>query len=911
MKKIFYVTIFSLIFTTDIHTLLVTGDPEAAAGETFSFDVGFAAFDSGSDLSGPRLWVANNDAGMAGKADTVKPYGLSFIYQLASYVPSTTFPSATPMTNQEAATVYTFDGTTASVTSVDPNPIWGATFQLFNVGAQYPTFVLAGSLNSIYQVQDIEHYTTPTTEKPNVTKLIRYDFAVGEQVAAILAYGKTAIFAAHATGGAFGTNPSKITELSAVTQNGIPYFGLTADTTIDTTTTALSGGSGNLATLSELVTLNFMFNTFYISLDVTANAAPNSCGTALTFATLIPSGSIYDFVFQQVAPASVLTTGIDTAISAAAGNKVRIPNTAGMLTSTNLQYIIISRDEKTPPGDLNHQQYIYALPVVTTGSNAGQIADFSSIVNTFNPYQPFLAKSREFNTVVSSVTDIDPAGIYAAQLIVGAGAPPLLATNSIQQLYTVGDCVYVVIGDDYAAGQTPGTFQSQAIFAQDGHIIAWTPWKRVLGSDKTMNYSFVDRKTISGYYIDHVTTNFRAVNQTTFVYDSNLAPVLTTPPTAGIQGIFNFPASTSGLNVNHISLLIATGYEQIVIGQTGIANGTNVAINSPVTTESFTDDALKTNALIACEIAHNGTNHWIFVGGSTGVSVLTGDNTGYTWQNNLANVAALNAGQTFKKVGNFTFVKKLVWDSTYLYVLTSTGLYRILLDPNKFLAAPTTSLNAELIASSTTIAKNTTYFLDLIVDSGYCVLGTTNGLYAFGDGGLQKISIPNGLPAASQLIAISGSNEPQRNFKTLSNLIVLNNSFGTQQARINRFVITDGEIAPFDDCLIAEPNTTNGIPSSFIKFDNYISNYFTDSSWNLASSYYLGVNQPSNTKAPSVLQLFTGIHSGFSSSQMIFPYFSNYAPLSFINGVNLAGFIRESTSGSLITYGSFPSHVNA
>lgn len=917
MKKIFYIAVFCSIAVSNLNALLVTGDPNAATGETFSFDIGFAGFDTGAEYSSPRLWTA---AGSIPSTDAAKPYGLSFTNQFVSYVGSSVFPEATPMTNEEAATVFTYNGTTAAVTLVDPNPIWGKKFHLFNVPSQTPIFVLDDSKNKVYSVLDIQRYATPTTDKPNVTQLLEHDFGVGETTHAIQGYGKEVIFAAHATG-AFGSTTSKITELlrstfvvSSVTdaqgnvtsEVTLPYFKTIADTEISISTDALKGGSSgnNLVALGSSVALAYTLNNLFIGVDALANAAAGSCATALTFAILNATSD--GFLFKEVAPASLLTTGAPTVISVGAGNEIRITNITGMVTSTALQYLIVARDGGTGP------QTIYALPIVSWGTDTGKIADFSKITNVFDSRGGSMT-ARYFTTEVSSFADIDPSGVYAAQLLVG-GALPLGAGNSIKQLYAVGDSVYAVIGDAYGAGQTPGTFRSQPIYAQDGHIVSWTAWQRVLGSDQQMNYSFVDQKTLSGYYIGHVTTNFRAINQTTFVSDSNLEPLLLQSALGGVQGMFNFPSTTPGFN-NSISLLISTVYGAVYVGQTGVVD-TYFKILQPMTSAnvvSYSGEALNNSkAIIAAELAHNGSNHWLFVAGASGVSVLTDDSNGYTWTGNLASVVGLNAGQTFKTVGDFSFVKKLVWDSTYLYVLTSNELYRISLDPNKFKAIPTAALNPELILSSSGVGKNATYFLDIIIDSGFCVLGTTNGLYTFGGNQpFTEITIPSGLPAVSQLIAFSSAAEPQRSFKTLGNILVLNNTFGTQQARINRFTITDSVMVPFNDYLMAQTTSEIvGIPSSFIKFDNYINNYFTDGSWNIASSYYLGPNQVGSRPTPSALQLYAGIRTGYSSSRLIIPSLSAYAPLSFIFAPNLAGFIRESTSGSLISYGSFQTHAN-
>ena len=351
MKKLFYITAFSVMTVSNFHAILVTGDPSAAAGETFSFDLGFAAFDVGAEYSSPRLWLANNDATMGAKADTVKPYGLSFALQHAAYVAPDTEIQATPMANEENATIFTYDGTVASMTGA-ANPIWGGTFHLFEVPLQKPIFVMLASKNKIYATIDIQHYENPTGNQQNITQLMEHDFGVGEETHALAGYGTDVIFAAHAAG-AFGATTSKITELykssyvvSAITDAAgnttseitIPYLKTVADTEISTSTNALKGGAAgnNLAALGSSVALAFTLNNLFIGVDVTANALAGSCGTALTFAVLNSTSN--GFIFKEIAPASILTTGIDTAISTAANARARITNIAGMLTTTALQY---------------------------------------------------------------------------------------------------------------------------------------------------------------------------------------------------------------------------------------------------------------------------------------------------------------------------------------------------------------------------------------------------------------------------------------------------------------------------------------------------------------------------------------------------------------------------------------------
>jgi len=227
-------------------------------------------------------------------------------------------------------------------------------------------------------------------------------------------------------------------------------------------------------------------------------------------------------------------------------------------------------------------------------------------------------------------------------------------------------------------------------------------------------------------------------------------------------------------------------------------------------------------------------------------------------------------------------------------------------------------LNAKVVVDTSNFTKNDK-LLDAIIEDGFCILGTTNGLYTFtiplsSVSSPQPTIVPTGLSANTQLFVVSSENEPQRSFKTLSNLYVLSNTFGVQQAKLNRFTIQDGVLTPFQDTLVAQGVNSTPILSSFISFSQYITNYFTDGSWNLASNYFLGTTQPSSVTSPRMLQLFTGIKTGQSSTHVMLPVLSSVVPLTgtyFANQNMVLGITRESTSGALMTTGSFGGLVNA
>ncbi len=924
MKKFLIALIVLTSYSAIIKTILVIGDPHAASDATFSFDVGFIKFDPQTNESAPRFWTATNDTTISTMADNTKQYGLSIIYQTPSFVEPNLQSIAIPMANSEAATIYQLNGSKVDFT-VEANPIWGNAFKLFDVINQKPFFVINGQLNNLYSVQNIERYTV-TTDKQNITELTRYDFGTGKEIGAILGF-MDSIYAAYSTG-TFGPGDSNIALLEKRQTTGSkneiqPYLSLLTSEPITTSTSALIGGSGQpaLADFGPAINLHNIVRRVYFTTQAKAHASGVAAAIAQIF--ISNANKTFSMIFGPIIPENILAsaTSFDTVISAASNNTIRITQATGMLTSTNLSYMIVARDSGSGTGP----QEIYAVPLMTTGDYTGMIADYSSVTTTFGSLKPIFI-NRYFTNVLTDATQIsitNPA--VQDQICVGGINNLPINTGNIQELYTVGDSVYIVIANNYATDNAPGTYRSQAIFAEDGHIISWTPWTRVLGSDKQMAYSYINYSHLTALYLAAITPSntpaFKSIYQTTFTNTSNLSTFLNKAPGySGIQGLFDFNQKTPGFN-NEFSMMIATAFKKVTFAQTGTNNSGNCSV-LPITNNdvlAFEDDAIaEQTSIIAAEIAHDASNnHYIFAAGASGVCVYTDDTTGISWNGTLTSITGLNSGQNWKKVGNFKFVKKLIWDTNYIYILTSNTIYRIALDPNKFKQEPTTDLDIEIFFEATDIS-NTTYFLDLIIDNDYCLLGTTQGLYQI-SGNIQKINLPGGLPAVSQLSVISPSEnlDPQRSFKTLSNLYVLNNTFGTQQAKIYRFVIQNGALSLFPDTVVGVPgDLTKGKPSPFIIFDNYISSYFTDGSWNTAQSYFLGPNQPQDAEdsqssrpaliAPFVLQVNSFVRSGMSSSQTIMPLYTSKVYLPFIPlGSNIINMVRETTSGALIASGEF------
>lgn len=916
IKKALYIAFTSCFLTSHLESTIAVGDPVAAPGTTFSFNVGFAKYNENQNRL--RLWLASSQVITD---ELAKPYALSYIDQIPAEPianPATGqqyFPTAWPMANPEGAFVFFYNPTKNLVETTNiANPIYGQAFAFFEMFSNKPVFVMANDLSKLYYGYDIDHPPVGATQRFNKTELLLYDFGQGQNIASLLgAYD--GIYAAYSSG-TFGTSPSSIARFTqgALAQEDSekpqPYLQLLASEPVSVSTPALTNGGSNLASLGSSITMQSFATMTYAGVQAKALNG-GATATGIMVVNNVLTDGVYSILFTPIASSSVISPTFNTVVSAPSSQTIRIKNISGMKTSTSLNYLIVARDNGTGP------QSIYAVPLVSKpGDGYGQIADFTQITNVFGVNPPMFAQ-RAFDSVLTDPSQIQIGGPYAEQITVGGSIP--LANGNIQDLYTNGDSVYIVIGSPYATGTKPGTFQSQAIFAPEGHIISWTPWSRVMASDNPMIYSHVSKSTTSNFYVADVTgsgSRFNTVIQTQWTAYQNLSVMFQYSAGAqgGVQGLFNFGQTTPGFN-NSMSLLATTGFNNVTVGQTGTAADGNFKVLDMQTSDVVTwKNINNSGALVALELAHSGANHWLFAAGVTGLYVLTDNTTGCTKIGDFTSVSDFNAGQTWKNVGDFSYIKKLIWDETFLYVLTPTALYQIELDPNKFKENPSVELNPKTITLSSNLSKNS-YLLDLIIDNGFCIAGTTQGLYSYNvntNNQITNINIPDGLSAASQLFVVANSSKSQSNFKTLSNLIVLNNSFGTEQARINRFVIKDETVTPFNDALLNDNANPNGIPSSLIKFNQYVSNYFTDGSWNLASNYFLGTTQPKGVSSPSLLQLFSGLKNGESSSKVILHLSSAYVPAQYLKETNMfLGITRESTSGAYIASGNFPARINA
>ncbi len=233
--------------------------------------------------------------------------------------------------------------------------------------------------------------------------------------------------------------------------------------------------------------------------------------------------------------------------------------------------------------------------------------------------------------------------------------------------------------------------------------------------------------------------------------------------------------------------------------------------------------------------------------------------------------------------------------------MTLNAVYRVALDATKFTSATPAALATQLVVSASTIDRFASC-TDMLIDNNLMLLGTTAGFYSLDvSGGLPAtpvlIAIPQGLSTVSRLTTISSNtNAPNtdQNFYASSNLYALTIDYATQQARLNRFTITNGVVAPIQDQLLQGQN------GPLLIFDYMSNNIFIDGSLGFATSYRIG------SIPPAVKYLQYSLQAGRSSNQTLLRgSTANLSIASVLNSVGLAGIARDYASGCLMLAADF------
>ena len=682
-----YARVFLLLslYNSAIYSrIIIQGDSNAAAGTSFSFDV----FPSvGIDN---LFYVGRSSTTDTTSDDSIRQYSLSGVaIGLSRFLPLA--PTLIKLNN----------------VADQPNPLIGQQISALGIYKGTPAVVCADSPSDMYWMN-----TSLGTFSIGYSSIIGVKDAQGARntdgsvTAGVIdiASSKEVMFAAvKKSGGTFGQVGSGIAvlagSLTGITQipavfndlaiKAVPLDGTQPFLTIGSTPT-LSGSIIDMYWDEDLQRL-------YIVFQSTGGAAGSDGAVGIAMGYMVKSEMINQsgqkvtsakLILNQWIPKNLIVNKNSIVAGIGSNTVASIRKVRVIHTTTGLAYLIVVGNSSST----NNQQTVYALPIVDkSGSISGSTAWTidpshgvlaSKILNpgtnltTFYNYSiiPPMIKRTQYSSgraflvapTVSSelTTEADPAAQVGSGITIGA----------IQDIAVYKDAVFVstVTGTNDVAG----VFYSQAIFDVNGAIKAWTPWQRVLsapdsstklygisldilqgrmfalqgGSSTTVDTVFsstwspADEDGVLGGTTTDVSVGFNNLLQQTFANNG------------GMFGLFDFPKNTVGFDQTigtRTSLMIATGYEQVVLVETGFDNEddyfiprignflgadnktfTNGTISSSPTSNTYiitmSGGALANlGAITTATIGEEDTipaGTYIIIGGTGGLAVLRADN---------------------------------------------------------------------------------------------------------------------------------------------------------------------------------------------------------------------------------------------------------------------------------------------
>jgi hypothetical protein len=606
------------------------------------------------------------------------------------------------------------------------------------------------------------------------------------------------------------------------------------------------------------------FQRLYIPLRIKtdSNARSNQGACALLVGAISDDDRLE---LHPIVDPGVFSAEDDGVIGVAGPDKtVSLKKVRAMYTSTGLPYLIVlggigdqsGTSMKVSAFPLTNHDNLLKYKELRKDYNHGVIARKGEI-----PVPRFLSgrygrfRGRLLQEPVKTNNDF----YTYDQRAVAVGARASLP-HDVTDLIVLKDCVYAVVPND-GNGQQAGIFYSQALFNHDGSIVSWTPWRRAAGSHTdSINILMEPSRGIVSFF-DNNQPTIRDVGWSYVRPEGQreiaLADVLRDEfdqGSGGAQGLFDFDSTTHGISgQDKTSLMIATGNKKVLLIQSGAedergifmpmnnfiriqsTDGTlNQKTNEPVSIISLRGGVLDELGPITCaEVVHDKNQAWIFVGGVYGVAMLS-DAEGNGWSTVVGigkGFSGLSSNFSFKKFGNYSYVRKIVQDGNALYILTRDCLERL-------------SLNSHEISSGTILGTSTAFnakFNDIIVSGPCALLATTDGLFRVGNGrdiqkevtgdavGWHPISLPAAGPCILSLRAISPSGK-ETGFAYDGQVYVLSGLINAHESFVHRLFVRNVEKTGVTDstvCLMADYGVRDHL-SNLIAFGGYRNNYATD-----------------------------------------------------------------------------------
>ena len=701
----------------------------------------------------------------------------------------------------------------------------------------------------------------------------------------------------------------------------------------------------NLAAIGDVVDLHWsnILKTMYVGLEVTsANGAVD--GARSVVAVQFVGGKI---VMRSIVPNDALDASEDKIIGVKGASKslfthmvrtLQTPSINGQ--ARGLDYLLLLGGN----GSLsNTRRTVFALPVVNTRTVSGSIQDSEiqgTLANVLQEPKDLFQKAdveqavdlvfsgRQFVEPATSPTELFTTTSRAAR--VGGGPIPV---GDIVDMFIQSDTVFAVV-EEADLGEKPGIFYSQALLNTRNVIVGWTEWQRTAGTVESLTTAarfsqignFVTiRNQGAGTAVEKTVWSSgcpSGLKQLSDLLSESLPSIQ-----GGLQGLFNFSQKTSSLT--DISCLVATGLRKVIVIEGGRSiNGTfcpnsgsifanqKKIFDSGTVTENLTlngatryiefsgGDIKELGAITSAALAQDtiGNNGWLFVGGVDGLAVLSNNNgTGWTPLNSELGPGffGLTQGMSFRKIGDYTHVRKIISDRGFLYVLTDTRLDRIALLANNIALS-----NPEVVTIATAQENTGESLIDCIVSEKLLLLSTSVRLVRIGNGkdaalisntsdaDWTPIFLPAGVTPVSTLFAVSVSGQMEDVSRDGGGMIYVVDSYsGKNRARLHRLEIQDTTVTA-----VGDDTVTVFLDLYFEKTNSYFRNYSTARiNFNTDGAFFVSSRNKNINEPPQLIASFVP---------------ARLVPLNIEFASQLTSIVQNSALGNLLVAGDFVLRVN-
>ncbi len=379
-------------------------------------------------------------------------------------------------------------------------------------------------------------------------------------------------------------------------------------------------------------------------------------------------------------------------------------------------------------------------------------------------------------------------------LKIGAGSS---LPGPISAIKVVGDALVASV-KNADAGYYPGIFYSQALYDAQGHIMAWTPWRRLLGVTSSVNDFSMDVSKGLLWYISQDNNETLCMRQTQWSQaDTLLTSTSTGKENAGIieritQQFSQEEGGILGYAEAH-NLFMIMGNKKIVLAQK-VYIADLLTKNVPAShylIGTLEDPVLSSLGPLSCgTVFEEEAQRWLIVGGPNGLAILKNPITGHGWSQEKSTEKSIKYLQdqctqgalSFSILGNYTFVKKIVKKDQDLFIATDNAIYTM-----PFSASVINNLNSEAacIAHKDEIGA----IFDFASIGSVLLAATTTGLWkkeytsAHDQTSWELIPIPHASGPVQELYLIPDATE------TIAQLYLLSYTPLARQTTVHAFFI--------------------------------------------------------------------------------------------------------------------------